>query len=205
MTSDKLAFRDLYHHICLISLNDRLRCITEQFPASETATDIVTYCYVDHTAGLTFEVLACARRDGNGKIEVSEGNPSVSAKCRFGSLTDCSLWVTDFPALQKAFATQIKRINRSYTPSEQLAQLRETTEMDPFRHPEYPDDILVMLFREGLQPEGCWVRCESFDPHGFYGPLLNEPDADFGVHCGDTVAFVPTIVNGEVLCVCLCD
>ena len=205
MASGKLSFRDLYHHICLISLNDGLRCITENFPHASTATHILTYCYVDHTAGLTFEVLACVKQNGQGQMEVSEGTPSVSAKCRYGSLTDCSLWVTDFPALQKAFAAQIQRIQKSYTPNAQIASLRDAVELDAFRHPEFPDDILVMLFRQGLQPEGCWVRCESFDQNGFYGILLNEPDFDFGVHSGDAVSFSPTEVDGDILCARLCD
>ena len=51
------------------------------------------------------------------------------------------------------------------------------------------DDVLVYLTRDGLKPEGCWVRISGLGDHWIMGTLLNEPDQDFGYHEGEEIAF----------------
>ena len=61
--------------------------------------------------------------------------------------------------------------------------------LDKSRHDFYPDDVMVYLTREGLNPEGCWVRIIGLGDHFIMGTLLNEPGQDFGYHSGEKVAF----------------
>ena len=60
--------------------------------------------------------------------------------------------------------------------------------LDGSRSPEYPDDVLVYLLKEGNDPEGCWVRMEGLEEHRILGELLNEPKEDFGFHQGDLIS-----------------
>ena len=52
--------------------------------------------------------------------------------------------------------------------------------LDPYRHQDYPDDVLVKFMPEELEPgvtlEAMWVRLrEKINPHLFKGILLNQP------------------------------
>lgn len=62
--------------------------------------------------------------------------------------------------------------------------MRSFAFLDGARSVEFPDDIQIVLFQKGMQPEQVWVKCCSFTDNKLYGMLLNEPDQDFGVHCG---------------------
>ena len=48
---------------------------------------------------------------------------------------------------------------------------------------------MVYLTREGLKPEGCWVRICGLSEHSILGTLLNEPDQNFDYHMGEKIAF----------------
>ena len=48
---------------------------------------------------------------------------------------------------------------------------------------------MVLTVKDGLKPEGCWVRITGLGDKHFIGTLLNEPDQNFGYHMGDTIMF----------------
>lgn len=48
---------------------------------------------------------------------------------------------------------------------------------------------MVLAVKEGLTPEGCWVRITGLGDKYFVGTLLNEPNQDFGYHMDDKIAF----------------
>jgi len=48
---------------------------------------------------------------------------------------------------------------------------------------------MVLVVKEGLTPEGCWVRITDLGDKCFVGTLLNEPNQDFGYHMDDTITF----------------
>ncbi len=82
--------------------------------------------------------------------------------------------------------------------------------MDQFRHAEFPDDVQVLFVKEGVRPEGIWVRttkligCEN-GAVLLEGRMLNNPHADFGVTINDTVLFASGVVDdaGTRVCVAL--
>ena len=78
---------------------------------------------------------------------------------------------------------------KHYEASEEIEETRKMGFLDKSRHDFYPDDVMVYLTREGLNPEGCWVRIIGLGDHFIMGTLLNEPDQDFGYHSGEKVAF----------------
>lgn len=54
---------------------------------------------------------------------------------------------------------------------------------------------MVLVVKEGLTPEGCWVRITDLGDKYFVGTLLNEPNQDFGYHMDDKITFF--ICSGE--------
>lgn len=77
----------------------------------------------------------------------------------------------------------------SYDVSEEVEESRSFKFLDEFRNELYPDDVLVLTVKEGLTPEGCWVRITDLYEECILGTLLNEPNQDFGFHEGDSIAF----------------
>ena len=71
----------------------------------------------------------------------------------------------------------------------EVEESRSMDFLDGSRSPEYPDDVLVYLLKDGNKPEGCWVRIEGLADHEIIGTLLNEPDQNFDYHEGETIAF----------------
>lgn len=60
--------------------------------------------------------------------------------------------------------------------------------LDEFRHKLFPDDVLVITIKNGLNPEGCWAGITGLEEDFIIGTLLNEPDQNFGYHAGDAIS-----------------
>ncbi len=54
------GFRAFYHHFTAVPMKENLRKALKDFPGMSDADYILTYGYIDHTAGMTLEVLAAA-------------------------------------------------------------------------------------------------------------------------------------------------
>jgi len=77
-----------------------------------------------------------------------------------------------------------------YEPSK-YSDIRERVDIDQFRAPGFFDDVSVILISKNNEytPEVVWVRLDEMMEGGmvFRGQLLNEPNADFGVHSGEII------------------
>ena len=123
---------------------------------------------------------------------------------RYGSLEKArflDLAQTDIDTEQ--FADFEQMIREHYdTDNPEKEQLRELAFLDSSRHPEYPDDLAVLLLHEDHQPEQVWVRGDHLTEKEIRGTLLNEPNADFGVHHGDSIQIIPYKQDdGSIICV----
>lgn len=206
MKAKEYSFRDIYHKICYIELeDDKLKKFAEEFPNRAEATGILGYGYIDHQAGLTFELLARAKKNIDGSIVGFEGNDKVTFKYRFGSIAECPLMVLEESSFISQYVDKIDMVNDGYKVNEAVAMTREINLIDVCRSPEFPDDVLVVLFKKGNQPEGCWVRCESIGENCLKGVLLNEPNANFNIHAGEIIDF--GLVNNEngIMCISICE
>lgn len=201
LKANELNFRNVYHKLCYISKAANFKAVMKDWPNSDEATGVIAYGYIDHTAGLTFEVLACASLKENNRLLVFEGNENHSVKYRFESVSDCEIFFVGNENLRKKFADKIEMIDEGYTATDGVLKVRDITMIDECRSQEYPDDVLVILTRGNNQPEGCWVRCEGIKENYIYGILLNEPNADFTVHMGQLVKFGIAKNNDRIICV----
>lgn len=193
---ENFNFRDLTNGLVLI-VNDRnLNTAKKVFESRETDNAILACGYVDHTAGVSFEVLCLGEYGPNGNIELRRGNPTTSFKLRYGSVTGIIVLLEDqmIPALQD----KIDMVREGYKVSDAVMKARNSTIFDDFRHPQYPDDMLILFLKKGVQPEGIWCRVEGEEDGRPAAVLLNEPNADFGVHQGNCISFGWTEVEGEM-------
>lgn len=148
------------------------------------ANSILCYGYVDHQAGLTYQMLASTLYE-DGDYTIVDDAELISMKIRADSVRGMEIIPVHNKALNRKYADTIE-ITKIYYENEEVIKCREVRELDQFRHPEFPDDIQVLFIKEGLRPEGIWVRPTKL--HGIdngtvllEGYMLNTPNGDFGV------------------------
>lgn len=183
------GFRALYKHFIAFPLKDNIRQCIENYPNAEKANCVLTYGYIDHDAGLTMEVLAAGFKDDDG-FAFFDTSVETRAFIRVGAVIDDEFFFFDDAdgGLSKKYAEKLD-VLKHYEVSEEIEETRKMGFLDKSRHDFYPDNVMVYLTREGLNPEGCWVRIIGLGDHFIMGTLLNEPDQDFGYHEGEKVAF----------------
>lgn len=189
MKYSELGFRAFYQKFIAVPIKDNLKAVVKDFHGADKANYILTYGYIDHTAGLTLEVLAAAFKGDEGFL-FDLGNTEISSKISIGSVMDdeCFYFDDEDGKLYKRYADKIEML-KSYTVGDEVEESRNMRFLDASRSPEYPDDLLVYLLKDGNNPEGCWVRIEGLAEDHIFGTLLNEPDQDFGCHEGDKIEF----------------
>lgn len=201
MKAKDITYRDVYHRICFISAGKNYQKVTQQLPDHENGNGVLAYGYVDHQAGLTYEILTCAKLTDEGLTSYS-GDNTISAKYRSASVKDCDLFIVkDCKGFEFRHLDKIAKIKIGYKYSDGVEITRGLSVLDGCRNSEFPDDILVMLLHGGRRPEGCWVRCEGIKNGQLVGMLLTEPDADFGVHVGDMIQFTVVDRNENYMCI----
>lgn len=189
MNYKETGFRALYKHFVAFMLKDNLRQCIENYPDADKANCILTCGYIDREAGLTMEVLCAGYKNGDD-FSFFDQNKEHRVILRVGSVEEDEFYLFDDSdgMLQNKYADKIE-ILKDYEASEEVEETRKMEFLDKLRHEHYPDDVMVYLTREGLNPEGCWVRIIGLGDHFIMGTLLNEPDQDFGYHEGEKVAF----------------
>lgn len=185
----EVGFRAFYHNFIAVPIKDSLKAVLQDFPGADKANYILTYGYIDHTAGLTLEVLAAAFKEDKG-FSFEVGNTEISSKIRIGYVMDdeCFYFDDEDGKLYKRYADKVEML-KSYIAGDEVEESRNMHFLDELRSQEYPDDVLVYLLKDGNEPEGCWVRIEGLAEHQIVGTLLNEPDQDFDYHEGEKIAF----------------
>lgn len=204
MKVSELQFRELYKKVCVIDISNRnfIEPIAKYFQCTNNVNAILAYGYIDHEAGFTFEVLAPAKAI-NESITIYNGNDEVTFKLRRGSVAECEL--IDVSELDlSSYEKKINIINDGYVVSEGISLTRDMLFLDECRNEDYPDDVMVVLFHEGYEPEGCWVRCIGAGEKCIRGILLNEPNQDFSVHIYDVIEFgITKTDDNRTMCIAL--
>lgn len=87
MKYSEVGFRAFYHNFVAVPIKDNLKAVVKDFPGADKANYILTYGYIDHTAGLTLEVLATAFRHDKSFV-FGAGNTEISSKIKIGNVID---------------------------------------------------------------------------------------------------------------------
>lgn len=173
------------------------------------ANSLLCYGYVDHTAGLTYQTVA-ATMYVDGDYSIVDTAQFISMKIRADAVPKDEIIPIRNKALFKQYARIVENIDEFYYTDAEVEKCRAAEELDMFRHPDFPDDVQVLFAKEGVRPEGIWVRTTKLygRENGtclLEGIMLNTPNTDFGVKSGDTVMFATGIVDehGTRLCFAL--
>lgn len=197
MRIEDYSFRELNHKFVLIKdVADRFRLYNMVFQCLEGDNSLLTYGYIDHEAGLSFEILCFAKKDENGSIQLRPGNEKVTFKIRYdGMIGDIEIIPYDIRLAE--FQSKIDMINDGYKGSDDLEMIRNHTSIDRDRHKQFPDDVCAVLFKSDMKPERIWMRTETIVDGKIVGKLINQSFSDaFGLKVGDMVKLVSVPVNG---------
>ena len=197
MRIEDYSFRELNHKFVLIKdVADRFRLYNMEFQCLEGDNSLLTYGYIDHEAGLSFEILCFAKKDESGSIQLRPGNEKVTFKIKYdGMLGDIEIIPYDIRLAE--FQSKIDMINDGYKESEELEMIRKHTPIDRDRDKQFPDDVCAVLFKSDMKPKRIWVRTETVVDGKIVGKLINQPFSDaFGLQVGDMVKLVSVPVNG---------
>lgn len=184
------SFRDLYHQFIVLPIdkhNTETPAFFTELPHYKEANALLLYGYIDHDAGLTFEVLSAAIHE-NETTTLFPGIDDISIKLRSESIGEENIILLN-QLVPTDYDKKIDFINTNYRADKGVELCRRIKELDPYRHADYPDDVAVIFYDQEKEPEYCWVRCEDCHAPRFIGTLLNEPENMTGIHRNDKVAF----------------
>ncbi|MBO4878324.1 MAG: SseB family protein [Ruminococcus sp.] len=199
MKCKELGFRGLEGKFAAFPVTDRIKSSIAGFPGADGADCILTYGYIDHEAGFTFEIIAAGEKKG-AMYRFSDNSPEKSIKIRIDALMDEEVTVFSDSSLSKRYADKLSALDQ-YKASDEILQSRTLTAIDDSRNEVFPDDVTVYLMKDGFKPEDCWVRICGLRNRRLIGTLLNEPYQDLGCHAGDTISVqVGETTDKKIVC-----
>ena len=191
-------FREIHHQVMLLTEDKENLMIAEKvFPHENGDNALLLYGYIDHETGITFEILCIAKLIPNQALILRDGSPKVSVKIRYDSIHGILANTESNPEYLK-YMSKMNMINNNYRADEAAERFREIRSIDPSRHPQYPDDILIWFVSDGQNPEGIWGRVHGHNGRYLTAILLDEPWRNYGYHKGDRVPFDRMPVNDEL-------
>jgi hypothetical protein len=200
------SFRDLYEQIVFIRGGKLVDGLKEGFLEIQdyvTSADVdscLSYCYIDSQAGISFHFLCFANYD-NESIDMNSYNAQVSNKSMNLFRYEPVYEVKEYTGDASVFIDRIIMVNTGYHDNKNVLPTRDISDIDHLRHKNCPDDIKVLLRKDGLEAECPWVRLIEIRDGKLYGQLLNEPFEDYGVHSGDTIQIVLGTFENQVYAV----
>lgn len=186
------SFRDLNGKVLFLESSALLSIAPEMMKPVEGDNGIVVIGFIDPELGLSFYVVGSALYVPGENLRVTWVGREYRIIARFEDVADIE--VTDVEKAQmdvSSFSTLRISVARTYAADPQRQLTRGMTFLDSNRCEGFPDDVTVIMFQPGKQPEKHWVRCTGQSRECIRGILLSEPEQDFGVHKDETIDFVP--------------
>lgn len=196
-------FREIYKKICLLTDEKIVEKINLtdifDYPPEEKLSGFVSYTCINLNGELIFEILAGAKvSDERIKIFPASYKKNISFKRH--EVEDVKIKILPQNYFN-AFQDKIQVLEDFYKVDAIKEKIRMSESLDELRHPNFPDDVAVLFFRENFRPEYAWVRCETAEKKNIVGTLLNKTQQNFGYKVGDKITFGVTDFEGENICV----
>ncbi len=187
MNCKDAGFRAFYKHFSVFEMTDNDRELLKGFPGAEQADYFLTYGYMDEEAGLTLEVICCAKNYSRGFV-FADTRTDIRSFIRFKEVFDREAFFIEEHILEEQYKEKLYMLNE-YNVSDAVEETRKLALVDDCRDRCFIDDVLVYFMKEGLEVEGCWVRLLSVNDSTISGVLLHDPNQNFKCHKGDIVEF----------------
>ena len=192
----EMSFRDMNQKMVEIHGVKMVKLLEKMGLKIDHLYGALMYGYIDHNAGFTFEIMALETKKQN--IEYRIVPIGVSCKIPRFDVQEMNIEILDNVNVD-LFQDKIDIVAKATQVSKELEELRLYKELDPSRHLEYPDDVMVYFLEEGKEPEACWIRLEGMQDGKMYGTVLTALHQDFGVKEKDTVYFGMTQMEDDKL------
>ena len=192
----EMSFRDMNQKMVEIHGVKMVKLLEKMGLKLDHLYGALMYGYIDHNAGFTFEIMALETKKQN--IEYRIVPIGVSCKIPRFDAQEMNIEILDNVNVD-LFQDKIDIVAKATQVSRELEELRLYKELDPSRHLEYPDDVMVYFLEEGKEPEACWIRLEGMQDGKMYGTVLTALHQDFGVKEKDTVYFGMTQMEDDKL------
>lgn len=192
----EMSFRDMNQKMVEIHGVKMVKLLEKMGLKLDHLYGALMYGYIDHNAGFTFEIMALETKKQN--IEYRIVPIGVSCKIPRFDVQEMNIEILDNVNVD-LFQDKIDIVAKATQVSKELEELRLYKELDPSRHLEYPDDVMVYFLEEGKEPEACWIRLEGMQDGKMYGAVLTALHQDFGVKEKDTVYFGMTQMEDDKL------
>ena len=192
----EMSFRDMNQKMVEIHGVKMVKLLEKMGLKLDHLYGALMYGYIDHNAGFTFEIMALETKKQN--IEYRIVPIGVSCKIPRFDVQEMNIEILDNVNVD-LFQDKIDIFAKATQVSRELEELRLYKELDPSRHLEYPDDVMVYFLEEGKEPEACWIRLEGMQDGKMYGTVLTALHQDFGVKEKDTVYFGMTQMEDDKL------
>lgn len=194
MEYSELTFRDIYHHPFIVSYRvEEIRTENDAVEVPADANAALVYPYIDRTAGINLSVVAPAKLPSKEILDeyaiMQRYNCLLTLRPGgFEEFDWCS--VDDLADVKVRFSEHFSLINDAHDCGDSVEVTRQIEEIDQFRHPDYPDDVRVVLIPEAknVKAELVWMRLGGIDEQGLlFGELLNNPYMSCGLHAGSVM------------------
>lgn len=196
-------FREIYKKICLLTGDELTKKVNLRdvfdYPPDEKLSGFVSYTCINLNGELIFEILAGAKVEGD-KIKIFPASYKKNISFKRPDVENCEIKIL-LQNYFNAFQDKIQVLEDYYKVDATKEKIRMAESLDELRHPNFPDDVAVLFFRENFRPEYTWVRCESAEEKFIVGTLLNQTQQNFGYKVGDKIKFGVTEFEGENICV----
>lgn len=179
-----------YHFVLFYGMNDSDLIVYKQLLGGNRYDNaLLTYCYIDRMAGISYDVICCAYLDLDNETITyhSSQDKKAAMKLREGSLI-CHAAIMDTDPGVKQFESYAEKIKQNYGYFEDKVAINPNIPFDDFRHPDYPDDIFVSFFDSDGREERMWVHVIGNDRGIVEAELLNAPyNERLGLNKGDKI------------------
>ena len=188
----------LFHHIPMA----KFFMYKKTFGGRDEDNALLTYCYLDTQAGLSYRVMCCAKLYDDGRVDYNVPETITTAMIMREGTLECPAEIINEGAEgMERFQKEADSIKDNYGYLRDRVEIHDDVPFDEHRHPAYPDDIMVQFFTPDKKRELMWVREQSRQGNSVIGRLIDEPfNPLVGLHNGDSVEVVPhEFDDGEVI------
>jgi len=196
----KTIHTEIAHHwIRINGISDQLKKVLSGFEGN----NLFGYVYIDHTAGVTLEVVKLFDVE-NGEIiyKDSPSDKSTRIIARLEGIINSEEIQLLPNELIEELHLEVPEYLASYEKPE-LDEFRLDDSFHEFRGDGFPDDVQILLPPiKGFQPELIWGRVEKHENDQLTCQLLNQPHQDFGIQIYDLLHVSIQTIEGDKYLVC---